>query len=243
MQEIYLKSLLPPFLTEDGGDWGIAITQFPCVLGRHADCAARINHPMISRRHCSFSLRDDQVWVRDLGSRNGTTVNGTPLQDAQPLHDGDRVELASLPFEVRLPVSPATPAVIPDAAAPESEPGGPPHRVLVVEDNPSAAASLAQVLQQWGHEVRVAHDGPEAMRVAQADRPDTVLLDICLPGMDGYRVARQLRARRDLAKARLVGITGYGPTEDRQPSDEGFDCLLTKPVDLGALQEVLAHPG
>ncbi len=243
MQEIYLKSLLPPFLTEDGGDWGIPITRFPCVLGRQADCAARINHPMISRRHCSFSLEDEQVWVRDLGSRNGTTVNGTPLRDAQPLREGDRLELAGLPFEVRLPVSPATPAVLPEAEAPEPESGGPPHRVLLVEDNAGAAASLARVLQQWGHEVRIAHDGPEAIRVAQGQPPDTVLVDICLPGMDGYRVARQLRAQADLAKTRLVAITGYGPSENREHSEDAFDCLLTKPVDLGALQEALAHPG
>src|SRR5258707_8956979 len=72
MQEIYLKSVGPANLEKSGGDWGIAITQFPCVVGRHPDCPARVDHPMISRRHCSFFLGDDQVWVEDLGSRNGT---------------------------------------------------------------------------------------------------------------------------------------------------------------------------
>src|SRR5579883_3270401 len=105
MQEIYLKSLLPAFLAADGGGWGIAITRFPCVLGRHPDCAARLNLPMLSRHHCLFSLRDDQIWVRDVGSRNGTVFNGTRLQDAQPVHEGDRLEFAGLPFQVRLPVA------------------------------------------------------------------------------------------------------------------------------------------
>jgi CheY-like chemotaxis protein len=242
MQEIYLKCLSPSFLEEAGSDWGIALTHFPCAVGRHPECAARIDHPMISRRHCSFFLEGNQIWVEDLGSRNGTRLNGKWLRSRQPLQEGDRLEFAGLPFHVRLPTSPTTPVVSPEALEQEAEADGPHHHVLVVEDNAGAAAALVILLQNWGHDVRVAHNGPDAIRAAQVDPPDTVLLDICLPGMDGYHVAEQLRAQPDLGKAQLVAMTGYGRAEDERPHEKTFDRLLTKPVDLQALQEVLGHP-
>jgi len=240
MQEIYLKSLAAANLDGDGSDWGIAITHFPCVVGRHAECAVRIDHPMISRRHCSFFVEGDQIWVEDLRSRNGTTLNGKWLRNPHPVHEGDRLGLACLPFQVRLPTSPTTPVVLPEALEQETEATGPPHQVLVVEDNTGAAAALARLLQNWGHEVRIAHNGPEAIRAAQVNPPDTVLLDICLPGIDGFQVAQQLRAQPDLGKARMVAMTGYGPEADKPIREKGFDRLLTKPVDVQALQEVLS---
>jgi CheY-like chemotaxis protein len=241
MQEIYLKSLGPGPLENAGSDWGIPITHFPGVVGRHPECAARIDHPLISRQHCSFFLEDDQVMVVDLGSRNGTRLNGKWLREPRPVHAGDRLELAGLPFKIRLPVSPATAVVVPEDTVRKSQSAGPHHHVLVVEDNPGAAAVLAELLQHWGHEVRVAHDGLEALRAAEADPPDTVLLDICLPGMDGYQVAQELRSQPNLEKARVVAMTGYGPAEDERLDEKTFDRVLTKPLDSHTLKEVLGH--
>src|SRR6476646_8649544 len=98
MPEVHLWSLVPH--APGSGDFAsvIAISRFPCVIGRHPGCDYRINNPMISRQHCALSLRDDQVWVEDLQSRNGTRLNGELLQDAQPLGDGDVLDLAHLPF-------------------------------------------------------------------------------------------------------------------------------------------------
>src|SRR5690348_1665389 len=83
-------------------------------------------------------------------------------------------------------------------------------RVLVVDDCPDTTASMAILLQLWGHDVRVAHDGPAALGLADGYRPDVVLLDVGLPGMDGYRVARELRANPRLPRPFLVSLTGHG---------------------------------
>ena len=87
------------------GAWGsddpgavIAVDQLPCVVGRHAGCDRRIPNPVVSRRHCLFTWRDGLVWVEDLGSRNGTFLNGDPVHGPRPLADGDRLDIADLPF-------------------------------------------------------------------------------------------------------------------------------------------------
>jgi two-component system CheB/CheR fusion protein len=99
------------------------------------------------------------------------------------------------------------------------------------------------LLRSWGHEVRVAHDGPEALKMANAFRPEVVLLDIGLPGMDGYEVAGRLRREVGLARALVVAVTGYGQEEYRRRSfAEGFDRYLVKPVDPSTLRELLAGP-
>jgi PAS domain S-box-containing protein len=114
------------------------------------------------------------------------------------------------------------------------------HRVLVVDDHVDAAESLALVLKAQGHEVRTAHDGVSALEVARAYQPDVVLLDIGLPRMDGYEVARRLRSQTDLQDALLIAVTGYGQEEDRrQAAAAGFDAHLIKPADLAALQALL----
>src|SRR5262249_56587900 len=114
-------------------------------------------------------------------------------------------------------------------------------RVLVVDDSVDVAATLARYLELTGHEVRVAHDGPAALAAAQAQQPEVVLLDIGLPRMDGYEVARRLRQQPTLANVLLVALTGYGQEEDRHRSREaGFDHHLVKPVDPAALQGLLA---
>jgi PAS domain S-box-containing protein len=116
-----------------------------------------------------------------------------------------------------------------------------PRRVLVVDDSADAAESLRMLLQARGHEVRTAHDGSAALRAAEEFQPDVVLLDIGLPHMDGYEVARRLRDEVGLKNALLVALTGYGQQEDRRRAAEaGFDEHLTKPADLTMLQNLLA---
>jgi CheY-like chemotaxis protein len=114
-------------------------------------------------------------------------------------------------------------------------------RVLVVDDNLDAAETLSMLLSIKGHETFTAHSGPEALALAQACRPEVVFLDIGMPGMDGYEVARRLRVDPATAGALLVALTGWGSEEDARRSREaGFDVHLTKPVEPAALAEVLA---
>jgi hypothetical protein len=80
----------------------LALRAFPCVVGRQPECDHQLDCPIISRRHCAFSVRGGRVWVEDLGSRHGTRLNGQPVEGLRPLHDGDRLDLAYVPFKVRL---------------------------------------------------------------------------------------------------------------------------------------------
>jgi PAS domain S-box-containing protein len=117
----------------------------------------------------------------------------------------------------------------------------PGHRVLVVDDNRDAADSLALLLRLQGHEVRVAHDGPSALELAGSFRPALVFLDLGMPGMDGYEVARRLRKRPGLEKVVLAALTGWGQQEDRHRTAEaGFDRHLVKPPEPKELENLLA---
>jgi CheY-like chemotaxis protein len=134
-----------------------------------------------------------------------------------------------------------TPAGV-EAPPTEATPAERAVHVLLVDDNVDATESLAMLLRLWGHEVAVAHDGPGALRAAEAHRPGVALLDIGLPGMDGYELARQLRRRPGLERTVLVALTGWGQEEDRRRSQEaGFDHHLVKPVELSDLQALLAQ--
>jgi len=118
----------------------------------------------------------------------------------------------------------------------------PPRRILVVDDSKDAAESLAMLLSLSGHQVMVAHNGVQALEVAAAERPEVILLDIGLPGMDGYEVCRRARAA-GLTETLIIAMTGYGQERDRQRSKEaGFDTHTVKPVELDHLLELLtAH--
>jgi len=125
---------------------------------------------------------------------------------------------------------------------PVPEPANRPVRVLVVEDNVDAAETLSDLLTLWGYEVEVVHDGQAAIETAPRFRPHAVLLDIGLPRMNGYDVARWLRRDAGLAGVLLVAITGYGQESDRERGREaGFDHHLVKPVDLEVLRRLLAE--
>jgi signal transduction histidine kinase len=147
-------------------------------------------------------------------------------------------------FVVRLPAlhEEALPAPVASARPKlEATGSGPRLRVMIVDDNLDAAELLAEVVRLYGHEVVVAHDGPTALRVAEEFTPDTAILDIGLPVMDGYELARRLRARPGAHKPRLIAVTGYGQATDREQSAAaGFESHLVKPVDLSRLVHILS---
>jgi PAS domain S-box-containing protein len=114
------------------------------------------------------------------------------------------------------------------------------HKIVVVDDNEDAANSLAALLQMCGHHVLVAYDGPQALRLAAADPPDLALLDLGLPTMDGYELARRMRGTPALAHTRLIAMTGYGQDSDRRAAAEaGFEAHLVKPVEFRDLVQVI----
>jgi CheY-like chemotaxis protein len=114
------------------------------------------------------------------------------------------------------------------------------HRILVVDDNPDSAEMLRLALEHFGHVVEVAFDGPTALDRAATFGPSIVLLDIGLPGMDGYEVARRLKASAATRPVRLLALTGYGQEGDRERTRQaGFTHHLVKPVDLDYLQQII----
>ena len=143
-------------------------------------------------------------------------------------------------FVVRLPLAAAprqygTAGALASPAAVEALP-----RVLVVDDNRDAADSLGSLLGMLGAEVRVAHDGATALEALGTHRPKLVFLDLNMPGMDGFEVARRIRARSEHGDIKLVALSGWGQEEDRrETAAAGFDQHLIKPADLGALQALL----
>jgi PAS domain S-box-containing protein len=148
-------------------------------------------------------------------------------------------------FTIRLPLAPADteqedPTTTPEVtSAPPLRPGC---RVLVVDDNVDGAESLAMMLRISGHETRTAHSGPEALDAARSFKPEVVFLDIGLPSMNGYEVAKRMRAEPSLSKTVLVALTGWGSEYDkRQSSQAGFDFHLTKPVEATAIENILTQ--
>jgi PAS domain S-box-containing protein len=166
--------------------------------------------------------------VRSLVERHGGTVEAA----SEGLGRGSELRVC-------LPLLPGPPREAPaPAAAPlEKETV----RVLLVEDNEDAAAALAELLRIWGHRVEVVHEGASALQAARTEPPHLVLLDIGLPGMDGYEVARALRETPGLAQVSLVALTGYGQDSDRVRSSlAGIDHHLVKPVDPDQLRRLIA---
>jgi CheY-like chemotaxis protein len=116
-----------------------------------------------------------------------------------------------------------------------------PRRVLVIEDNDDARESLQMLLSIDGHDVLTAADGESGLNLAVASVPDIAFIDVGLPGLDGYEVARRLRARADGERIHLVAVTGYGQAEDRRrAAAAGFEIHLVKPVDPDRLTATIA---
>jgi PAS domain S-box-containing protein len=177
-------------------------------------------------------------------AHGGLGIGLTLVQRLVKLHGGS-VEAHSeglghgSEFTVRLPIltTAAEPAPPPAAENPDT-----PRRILIVDDNEDSAWTMATLQSMRGHETRTAFTGPDAVAAAAEFLPDVVLLDIGLPGMDGYQVARQLRAMPALAGTFVVAMTGYGRDEDRALTEAaGFDRHMVKPVDLELLRQWLSE--
>ena len=177
-------------------------------------------------------------------AQGGMGVGLTLVRRLTDLHGG-QVEVTSdgvghgSAFTVRLPLAATSPAQV--AASKTSMPTPAPRRVLTIEDYADARDSLRSLLELSGHEVREAADGPTGVELALRLQPDVVLIDIGLPGLDGYGVARRIRSAPQGRLIVLAAVTGYGQPEDRRRAQEaGFDALLVKPVDPDRLTEILA---
>jgi two-component system CheB/CheR fusion protein len=182
-------------------------------------------------------------------SRGGLGLGLAVIKQLVVLHRGE-VEAASegpgrgATFTVRLPLEREPVALLGTlhgAAPTPPRVHGRRSRVLVVEDNPDAAEGLRLLLELYGHEVRVAHTGPDGVQAASEWLPGAVVSDIGLPGFDGCEVARRIRGVPGMERALLVAVTGYGSEEDRRHVREaGFDLHLVKPADPADLQRALA---
>ena len=183
-------------------------------------------------------------------SQGGMGIGLSLVRQLVELHAGT-VEAHSTPgqgseFVVRLPVrqDAAPPLSLPPSVASSAQPAGRRCRVLAVDDSVDAVEFLARLLRLSGHEVEVAYDGTSAVQAALAMRPDVVLLDIGLPGLTGYEVARQLRQEPALKNTVLVALTGYGRELDRKRSrNAGFSYHLIKPAGVSEVEEILATVG
>lgn len=177
-------------------------------------------------------------------TQGGLGVGLTIVKKLLDMHGGDitaHSEGAGKGAEFRLWLPSAGSASSPSRPAESMTEAHLKTRVLIVDDNADGADSLAILLQMWGCAVRVAREGHGAIEDARRFQPDIILLDIGLPGMDGYEVARQLRLLPKVGGARVIAVTGYGSELDRARSQAaGFDFHLTKPVDLDRLKPLLA---
>jgi signal transduction histidine kinase/ActR/RegA family two-component response regulator len=229
--------------TEPGGDIALSVE----VRGAEAALRIRDNGtgiaPDLLPRIFDLFVQEDRSLAR---SHGGLGIGLTLVRSLVERHGG-RVEARSeglgrgSEFVVHLPVLAGAPPIEAGPGPAEAPARQDPARVLLVEDNLDAADALAELLRMWGHEVEVVHDGASAVQRAGEARPDVVLLDIGLPGMDGYQVAGALRALPDLHGALLVALTGYGQEADRRRSAAaGFDHHLIKPVDLEELKRLVA---
>jgi CheY-like chemotaxis protein len=194
---------------------------------------------------------------RSLDRTRGGLGLGLTLVDRLVRMHGGTVEARSeglghgSEFAVRLPLfatlpggqaSPPAELAAPALAEEPHDPSGDGKgcKVLVAEDNLDTASSMAELLEVWGYQVRVAYDGPMAIEMASLFAPEVVLLDIGLPHVDGYEVARRLHETVERAPMTIVALTGYSQDEDRKLAREaGCDHFLAKPVDLDALRAVL----
>ncbi len=206
---------------------------------RVTDTGVGMTPRMLSRLFEPFSQADETLDR----SQGGLGLGLALVKGLLDLHGGDISAHSAGPgqgaeFVVRLPLATA------EAPRPEEARRAAPHRrrrILIIEDNPDAADSLHEALAFGEHEIAVAYDGPQGLEKARTFRPEVVLCDIGLPGMDGYDVARALRNEETLRNTFLVALTGYALPEDlRRAQEAGFQRHLAKPPSVEKLEELLA---
>jgi PAS domain S-box-containing protein len=228
--------------TPAGGDVAVSAAHGPA--GRATlvvrDTGAGLDPALRSRLFQPFSQAD-----RTLDrSQGGLGLGLTIVKGLAELHGGTVHADSAGPgqgatFTVTLPAEAEPPALTGRPVAPGRTGRG--MRVLIVEDNRDAADSLRFLLEALGHQATVAYTGPDGVRAAEADRPEVIVCDIGLPGLDGYRVAETLRANPATAGACLIALTGYGRDEDQERARQaGFDHHVTKPADPMALVRLFA---
>ena len=220
-------------LTEAGGDAVLSVADNG--IGLQADALERI-----------FDLFT-QVDSSLARSGGGLGLGLTLVRRVLEMHEG-RIEAHSAgpnkgsEFVVRIPLRVAAKPRKREASERSSEITPAMRRVLVVDDNVDSAESMAMMMRSWGHEAVVAHTSMSALEIAGKFAPQTALLDIGLPDMDGYALARRLRAQDTSGNLQLVAMTGYGRAEDRAAArDAGFDVHLVKPAEADVLARVLAN--
>ena len=210
---------------------------------RIRDNGIGIAHEMLPRIFDLFV----QVDHASTKSQGGLGIGLTLVRNLVQMHSGS-VEAQSdglgrgSEFIVRLPLSvhAMKPAIGRAAVPQQSRPTPSGLRLLIVDDNQDAANSLATLLMLQGHEVVVAHSGPAALEIVSSYTPDVVFLDLGMPGMDGYDVARRMRQQSGLENMVLVALTGWGQQEDRRRTSEaGFQYHFVKPPELTELESVL----
>ena len=228
--------------TADGGGIFLSVEQCgdECVL-RVRDTGVGIAPDLLPRVFDLFTQSE-----RSLDrSQGGLGIGLAVVQRLVELHGGRVVAHSSLghgsEFVVHLPVVGPDVTSAASSTAEATAPTQPRLRLLVVDDNVDMAESLAMLMQAAGHDVQTAHSGAGAVSAASDYRPDVVLLDIGLPEIDGFEVARRIRSDPSHHAMVLVALTGYGQDADRRRSREaGFDHHLVKPVDREEMQGILA---
>jgi PAS domain S-box-containing protein len=232
--------------TDEGGKiWVNLQPEGSEVMLRVRDTGVGIAPELLSRIFDLFTQAD-----RSLDrSQGGLGIGLSLTQRLVELHRG-KIEAHSAglrhgsEFIVRLPVFPSSEMEADMTSGGTSKQAAQGWRVLVVDDNVDAANMIAMMLQHFGHQTETVYSAQSALEMAVKYHPDFVVLDIGLPGMDGYEVARRLRRIPELKDTRLIAATGYGQEADRQRSEEaGFDYHLVKPIDPQILQTALELPG
>jgi PAS domain S-box-containing protein len=212
----------------------------PDAVVQVSDTGAGIDADLLPHVFESFT-QADRTLAR---SRGGLGLGLAIVRGVVELHGGSVTAASPGPglgatLTVRLPRSAAGTEAGATPTAPAPSPAS--HRILIIEDNRDAAETLQDLLEGDGHQVELAYSGAAGVEAARRWKPEIVLCDIGLPGMDGYQVAAALRSDPQLAGTRLVAITGYGQQEDRRRTREaGFEAHLTKPLDLAELQALLS---
>jgi PAS domain S-box-containing protein len=231
--------------TEDGGRiWLTAESRLGEAVLRVRDTGVGIPPDVLPRVFDLFT-QGDRSPDR---AHDGLGIGLTLARRLVELHDGT-IEAHSegagkgSEFIVRLPRAAEAPAPGPEPTAATEAPARP-LKVLVVDDNDDTAEMMGALLEMTGHKVEIAHSGPAALEAAAVHRPHVILLDIGLPGLDGFQVAQRLREDPAMEGVVLIATSGYGQEEDKRRSREtGFDHHLVKPVDFQRLREILAAVG